>query len=201
MEYGVEHLNQTLFLMINSGVQPDFLTLWFVKIVAELPVWLIPSLLVAGWLRGDAAIRQTLLMSALTAGVALSVNQFIGLFWQHPRPFMMGLGHTLISHVADSSFPSDHMTLICSVGLSLLWNSALRTMGSILMLLALPVAWARIYLGVHFPFDMVGAFVVSLTCAYAMHKSQTWISEPIFKLVSLMYEWVMAPAIRRGWLR
>jgi undecaprenyl-diphosphatase len=36
-------------------------------------------------------------MLVATASVAgLLINQIIGLAWSHPRPFMIGLGHTLI---------------------------------------------------------------------------------------------------------
>ena len=51
--------------------------------------------------------------------VALLVNQLIGLVWQHLRPFMIGLGHSHLAHVADSSFPSDHLTLLWAVAFSL----------------------------------------------------------------------------------
>ena len=197
----VELFNQTLFLLINADIQPNALIVMLAKLMADLPIWLVPSLLIIGWLRGDNAIRQGFLAAALTAVIALSVNQIIGFFWQHPRPFMMGLGHTLIPHVADSSFPSDHMTLICAVAFSLLWHPALRKLGSMLICLSLPVAWARIYLGVHFPFDMLGAMLVTASCAWSIQYLQKMLIEPAFKIVSSLYEWVFSPAIQRGWLK
>ncbi|WP_316676029.1 undecaprenyl-diphosphatase [uncultured Tolumonas sp.] len=197
----VELFNQTLFLLINADIQPNALIVMLAKLMADLPIWLVPSLLIIGWLRGDNAIRQGFLAAALTAVIALSVNQIIGFFWQHPRPFMMGLGHTLISHVADSSFPSDHMTLICAVAFSLLWHPALRKLGCMLLCLSLPVAWARIYLGVHFPLDMIGAMLVTASCAWLIQYQQKMLIEPVFKIVSSLYEWVFSPAIQRGWLK
>ena len=56
----------------------------------------------------------------------------------------------------DRSFPSDHMTVFCAAGLALAIDRATRRAGTLLLLTALPVAWSRIYLGVHFPFDMIG---------------------------------------------
>lgn len=41
---------------------------------------------------------------------------------------MIGLGHTLITHAADSSFPSDHLTLLWAVAFSFLMHLA-RTWG------------------------------------------------------------------------
>lgn len=77
----------------------------------------------------------------------------------------MGIGQTLIEHVQDSSFPSDHLTLIWSVAFSLLLNKQHRVIGGLLFLIGIPVAWARIYLGVHFPLDMIGAAIVGLVSA------------------------------------
>ena len=197
----MEQLNQVLFLMINAGVNPNELIVAFAKFMAGLPMWLIPGLLVLGWLRGDSSIRKIFLASAMSAFLALLVNQVIGQFWQHPRPFMIGLGHTLIPHIADSSFPSDHMTLICGVAFALLFQSVLRKTGMLLLCLSAPVAWARIYLGVHFPLDMLGALLVTSLCAWCIHRQYINIVEPVFKLTQVMYEWLFAPAIKRGWLR
>jgi len=197
----VEQFNQVLFLIINAGATPDSLVVAFAKFMAALPMWLIPMLLIVGWLRGDNTIRRIFLASAITAGLALFVNQVIGLFWQHPRPFMMGLGHTLIPHVADSSFPSDHMTLICGVAFGLLFQPALRKTGIILLWLSVPVAWSRIYLGVHFPLDMLGALLVTLVCAWGIHQQHNRLVEPVFKPMLTIYEWLLTPVIKRGWLR
>ncbi len=84
-----------------------------------------------------------------------------GTLWFHPRPFMIPLGHTWISHPADNSFPSDHGTVMFSAAFALL-SLRLRAPGLLMLLAALPVAWSRIYLGVHFPLDMVGAALVAV---------------------------------------
>lgn len=197
----VEQLNQALFLLINADATPNPLMLTFAKIMAALPIWLIPGILILGWLRGDSNIRKMFFASAITALFALLVNQMIGFLWQHPRPFMMGIGHTLIPHVADSSFPSDHMTLICGVAFGLLVQPTVRRIGSILFLLSIPVAWARIYLGVHFPLDMLGALLVTSMCALVVNWKRAIVVEPAFKLILFTYEWIFAPFIRKGWLR
>lgn len=79
---------------------------------------------------------------------------------------MIGLGHTLITHAADSSFPSDHLTLLWAVAFSFLMHLSPYLGGIALALLGLPVAWARIYLGVNFPLDMVGAALVAVLSAW-----------------------------------
>jgi undecaprenyl-diphosphatase len=99
-----------------------------------------------GWLRGgEPPANDARCYRIRIAG--LLINQIIGLAWLHPRPFMIGLGHTLIPHVADSSFPSDHLTLWWAVAFSLALQRGPRIAGVALALLGVPIAWARIYLG------------------------------------------------------
>jgi membrane-associated phospholipid phosphatase len=57
-------------------------------------------------------------LEALHNQFILAINQAIGLVWQHPRPFMAGIGHAWISHATDSSFPSDHTTVSFGVALA-----------------------------------------------------------------------------------
>lgn len=56
---------------------------------------------------------------------------------------MIGLGHTFMPHAADSSFPSDHLTLLWAVSVSFLMHQRLRLAGALLTTLGLPMAWAR----------------------------------------------------------
>ena len=153
----MQTLNDSLFLLINAPAHPSGLMLFIAKLFAEQMIWLVPIGLMVGWLRGGERTRKLLLQATVAGLAGLLINQLIGLFWQHPRPFVIGLGHTFLPHAPDSSFPSDHLTLLWCVAFSFLLHPRLRAAGALLALLGLPMAWARIYLGVHFPLDMAGA--------------------------------------------
>lgn len=160
----LEYFNTQLFLLLNAPAGLHGIWLWTVTAIAEWLIWLVPAGLTVLWLLGNV-VDQRAAVKALVAGlIALGVNQLIALLWFHPRPFMAGIGHTYLPHVADSSFPSDHVTLLLSVGLAL-WTTdsilARRLAGALLAISPL-AAWARIYLGVHFPFDMLGALGVAV---------------------------------------
>ena len=107
----MESLNQTLFFWLNAPKHPSALALTLAIFFAEQLIWAAPLLIGISWLRGSKATRKTMLIATASGLLGLLINQVIGLVWFHPRPFMIGLGHTLIHHVADSSFPSDHLTL------------------------------------------------------------------------------------------
>ena len=196
----MEELNEALFLLVNASEHPNTVLLAVAKLFADYAIWLVPLALVVGWLRGGERTRK-LMLEATTAGLAgLMMNQVIGLVWQHPRPFMIGLGHTFIPHVADSSFPSDHLTLLWAVSFSFLMHQRPRSAGAVLALLGLPMAWARIYLGVHFPLDMVGAATVAALSAWLCLREERWFVEPTFQWANAIYRRLFAPLIRRGWV-
>jgi undecaprenyl-diphosphatase len=165
MDY-IEHLNSTLFLIINASLpaRPALVTTaWF---FAEYLIWVIPCGLVAAWLCGPW--RRAAFRAALSALLAFLISYAIGLAWPHPRPFVLGIGTNLLEHAPDSSFPSDHLTLWWAIAFSLLVPAhrrhglpQIRLTGLVLALLGLPMAWARIYLGVHYPLDMLGAVLLA----------------------------------------
>jgi len=74
----------------------------------------------------------------------------------------MGLCKPLISHGPETSFPSDHATLLFGAALALLFRSGWRLQGIFFLAVAMAGAWGRIYTGLHFPLDIVGSFVVAL---------------------------------------
>lgn len=196
----MKELNEALFLSINASGHPNTVLLAIAKLFADYAVWLVPLALMVGWLRGSERTRKLMLQATASGLAGLLINQAIGLVWQHPRPFMIGLGHTLIPHVADSSFPSDHLTLLWAVSFSFLMHRRARSAGTVLALLGLPMAWARIYLGVHFPLDIVGAAMVAGLSAWLCFREERWFVEPVFQWANPMYHRFFAPLIRRGWV-
>ena len=159
----LEHFNTQLFLFLNAPAGLHGILLWAVTAIAEWLIWLVPAGLTVLWLFGKLD-DQRAAVKALVAGlIALGVNQLIAMLWFHPRPFMAGIGHTYLPHVADSSFPSDHVTLLLTVGLALWTSDSIwaRRLAGVLLAISPLVAWARIYLGVHFPLDMAGALGVA----------------------------------------
>lgn len=197
----MEHLNQTFFLWLNAPEHPNALLVTLATFFAEWLIWAVPILIGISWLRGNENTRKTLLIATASGLLGLLTNQIIGLAWSHPRPFMIGLGHTLIPHVADSSFPSDHLTLWWSVAFSFLLQRRLLRAGVALALFGIPIAWSRIYLGVHFPLDMLGAIAVaSLGAALTLHAAR-WYLGPVYRQVSRIHCLLFGKLIAQGWVR
>jgi undecaprenyl-diphosphatase len=154
-------INNHVFLLINAAAGASPAVVSVAEFVASRLIDLIPVLLVVLWVWGKPARRTDLVASSIAAALALGANQLVGLFWYEPRPFMIGLGHTLMAHVPENSFPSDHTTFILTVGFALVVTRAARTWGTVVTVLGVLVAWARIYLGLHFPLDMLASALIA----------------------------------------
>ena len=107
--------------------------------------------------------RDKLLFAIYNALIGLGINFIITLFYFHPRPFMMHIGKLLIAHSPNASFPSDHTTLMFAVSSIFLCFRELRITGVVLFLLSFIGGVARVYAGLHFPFDIIGSFSVALS--------------------------------------
>ncbi|MGS1024402.1 phosphatase PAP2 family protein [Burkholderia glumae] len=128
-------------------------------------------------------------------------NQLIGTTWSHPRPFVIGLGHTLTPHAADSSFPSDHLKLQWSFAFRFLLRRVLRRDGIALALFGLSIAWSRIDLGVHFPLDMLGAIAVAAFSGVLTLHEARWYLGPIYRLAARIHGVLFGRLIALGWVR
>lgn len=91
--------------------------------------------------------------------------------------------------------------MIWAVAFGLLRRERTRLAGRTLALLGLPVAWARIYLGVHFPLDMLGAALVAMGSARLVRGQEQRLIAPLMRLLLPPYRTVFDALIRRGWVR
>ncbi|GLU33427.1 phosphatase PAP2 family protein [Trinickia caryophylli] len=195
----LEALNRALFLSINAAPSTPVWLIDVARYIADDVIYVVPLVLAVLWLAGGERRRAAALRACCVALLALSINQLIGLGWMHPRPFMIGLGHMFIEHAPDSSFPSDHATVFASGALTLLLAGE-RRYGLSMLLAGLAVAWARIFVGVHFPLDMAGAVAVACV-AYAVVAPMWKMSgAALTRGFIALYRKLLAWPIGRGWL-
>jgi len=195
----LEAFNQALFLIINATPATPTWQIDLARWIADYVIYLIPLSLVAMWLFGDERQRETGLHAACATCLALGINQLIGLAWPHPRPFVMGIGHTFLDHAPDPSFPSDHGTIFASIALTLLAGGA-RRYGLAILLSGLAVAWSRIFIGVHFPLDMAGAVVVAAMTYLLVAPLWRLAGSSVTRGLVVIYRKLMAWPIGRGWV-
>lgn len=122
--------------------------------------------------------------------IFLVLTNLAGLFAQiikrlvdSPRPFIYFRLHSPLLHFVqgvqifkDHSFPSGHTTTAFSIAVLLVLFSKNKKYTFIYLLLAVGVAWSRIYLGEHFFADVVGGSILgaitSLIGFYFINKTK-----------------------------
>ena len=161
----MENLNRTFFVYINGLAGNPF---WdgLNCFVATISPYIYALFLVVFYLRGK---REQALYAFYCALFALTINLLITFFYFHPRPFMVGLGRALLKHSPETSFPSDHATLAFSISLYFLLEKEWRT-GFPLFLFALFTGFARVYVGIHFPLDIIGSMLISMLAAIMIYN-------------------------------
>ena len=187
----IELWDQSVFLSLNAGAQAPAFVIIIAKVLANWSIYLAMVLMIYAWVRRGRLVRFALLDATCAALIGLGIAQGITAIWYHPRPFEIGLGRQILDHAAEASFPSDHATFMFSLAIPLLGRAGSRRWGVALMLLGFAVAWSRIYLGVHFPLDMLGAFGVA-ACASIL----IWMADPLLRrrfypvLISIYETWL-----------
>jgi undecaprenyl-diphosphatase len=151
-------LNIEWFRLWGAGFAAHPACLALARGVAADSVLLLPVLLLAlwWWRPGD---RNHLLAAAASGFLALARSEAVSALIPTPRPFMLNLSPAYLPHPADGSFPSAHASLILGVsaGLFLVPGKRLRPWGAGLGAVGIATGWARIYLGLHVPLDILGA--------------------------------------------
>ena len=200
----LENINLLWFSMINANAGLHGWRLDLALFAAGWLILLVPIGLAGLWMSGDGAQREAAVKALLATCTALGLNALIGLLWYHPRPFVAGIGRSFMHHAPDSSFPSDHGTIMFTVALVLAASSvpAAKRFGRSLLPLAFVVAWSRVFLGVHWPMDMLGALAmaVGVTLLFQMPLLDR-LSSTLTVPLSSLYRRLLARPIARGWLR
>ena len=95
----------------------------------------------------------------VAAGAAFAGNFLFSLLWSRPRPFavLKDVHQLVMKPVTDRGFPSDHSTASFAVAFTVV--AAYPRLGTALLALAATVAVSRVFVGVHYPGDIIaGAF-------------------------------------------
>lgn len=118
------------------------------------------------------ADEQRAVASSLWAPVgtplALGLNQPTGRLVGEPRPYA-ALNHVLVltHRSSDFSFPSDHAVMAGAVAAGVLLVH--RRLGLIALVAALLMALTRVYVGAHFPADVVAGLLLGAAVTVAGH--------------------------------
>ena len=151
-----------LLLWIQSNLRSDMMT----------PFWqLITMLGTRGWFWIALAVilvtipgtRRTGMTALLAMAVSLVVtNLLLKNLVARVRPYEVIEGLQLLTaRQPDFSFPSGHTSAAFAAALTF-YRGMPRRYGRLLVLLACLIAFSRLYLGVHYPSDVLGGIAVGI---------------------------------------
>jgi undecaprenyl-diphosphatase len=122
--------------------------------------------LVALWLSWRPRNQQGAFLAGVSALTALGLGQLIGKAFPRPRPYLSHSVNQLIPPSLDTSFPSDHAILGFAVAV-MVWRYNRRA-GVALLVLATLMAIARVFVGAHYPGDVLGGAVLGALTSSAV---------------------------------
>ncbi|MFF9865484.1 phosphatase PAP2 family protein [Streptomyces sp. NPDC013953] len=136
-----------------------------------------------GTVEDSVAAVAGLVWAPLAAGIALLVNIPIRGFVERPRPFLEHQGlEVLVDGKTDFSFVSDHATMAMGIGVALFL--AHRWSGLAAIGLALAEGFCRVYMGVHYPTDVVGGFALGTAVALLLAPVALALLTPVVSAVA-----------------
>jgi len=129
-----------------------------------------------------ASSVAALVWAPLAAAVAVLVNVPIRGFVERPRPFRDHQGlEVLVSGKTDYSFVSDHATLAMAMAVGLF--VAHRRFGLVGIGVALLEGFCRVYMGVHYPTDVIGGFALGTAVALLLSPVASMLLTPVLRAV------------------
>ena len=196
----LSELNLSLFSWINASPEASNTSIHFAIFIANDLLYCMILLFAWFWLRGNYDTKKQILKAFIFTSIAILISQCISHVYYHPRPFVMEVGRTLIYHAPNGSFPSDHMLIFSSIAFSYLF-SAQRKLGIFLLIMAWLVAWSRVYLGVHFPLDMLGAFLLVFALNFFGLKLWNLYKDKIMQWALTIHFYLFKPLIQKGYIK
>lgn len=188
--------DRTLFHAINRFAAH---TPWLHEAMLDYATYgviLFAGLLLLGWWvarsTGDLVKVAAAFWAPAAMLVALGLNQIWVHAFREPRPYTLLSSHVLVlaHRSSDYSFPSDHAVMAGAVAAGLILVS--RRLGLVAVVAALLLAFARVYIGAHWPGDVIVGLLWGAVIALVGFKL---LERPLVALVGYLVRTPLRPVL------
>lgn len=176
---GMHNLNTFLFTLINQGAG-YWSSLDYVVIAITSYIAYGVCIAVVGYFICIAPFRTSDMRErlrglahagemALSLGLVYIIVKALKLIVAHPRPFESLVDVTQLAHATPlESFPSMHAALTIALAISVLPYR--KHLGHLLITFSFIVAISRLYVGVHYPFDVGVGLLIGYLIPKLIHR-------------------------------
>jgi undecaprenyl-diphosphatase len=143
----------------------------------------------------DAAMRQINQQAVFTAAISIGLTSLLVVicnqFYFRARPFAElppGSVHLLFYRPTDSSFPSNLAAVLFAIAVPVFIKN--KRYGIILLAIAILSSFGRVYIGIHYPLDVLGgaAFGIAGTLlAFGIMRLISPLSKFLLRLLRKLY--------------
>lgn len=143
--------------------------------MAQYLIYTIPVLLIILWF-WSVPVKKAVFKSLIAVVIAwLGLAKLVAVLVNRPRPAEAILNaKELLFHRPDTSFPSDHATMMFALALSLRLYG-LKKLGNTLLVVAVLISISRVWVGVHFPFDVIAGAILGCFVAWIVWLCRNFI--------------------------
>lgn len=182
----INQIDQSIFFFFNGMHSPFWDDVMYLFTRTE--IWLIFYFCIGYFIIKKYRMKAVgiLILLAITILISDQFSTFIKETVQRLRPthdpVIQDLVHNVYRKGGQFGFFSSHATNVFALGMftSKLFRNSRYSL--LIFLWALLVSYTRIYLGVHYPFDILTGIIVGLLIGYFMFKLLLWIEINFFLL-------------------
>lgn len=156
-------MNDWLFSLINGFANMNiFLDAFMIVVSKAVPyiyILLLAWLYIQGFRKGSFKLRGESFATGVLLVLCLIGSFILGSMFYENRPFVDHPDAILIlNHAADASFPSDHAVGTMAIACGILFYD--WSMGTKMVYGSILVGFSRVFVGNHYPGDILGAFIL-----------------------------------------
>ena len=133
--------------------------------------------LIAGYIKKDRALKSDGLETIMGYGYAAVLTTLFKYSLQKDRPYITYTGINVYQTQSDPSFPSGHTAMAFSTATTLVYCYPQWYVAAPAFLWAGTVGYSQMYLGMHYPTDVLVGALVGIGASWLSLKTNEWIND------------------------
>ncbi|OOM09393.1 undecaprenyl-diphosphatase [Clostridium saccharobutylicum] len=161
-------MNIEIFRLINNLANKnsvlDKIMIFFSKDALYIFIVALAIGFILGAIQKKSDYRKIAVSTFVITSINLIISFIIGGIYYVDRPFVNNNVNLLYPHAKNASFPSDHSIGTMSIALGLTRYN--KVISFLLTVLSAIVGFSRVYVGHHYPMDVIGAYIIAFGVSY-----------------------------------